>query len=116
VAKLRGEDVRPSTGRLALDEQFINGLKEMTVNNEREREAREALERVARDSENVGGSSMARVTGRLRDHFSGANAIGQGEGGSTDLAEVWGRRIGRAISVVLFIVLLWGVIAHFAGR
>jgi hypothetical protein len=101
---------------LTQDEQFINGLKEMAGKDEREREAREALERVARDSENLGGSSLARVTGRLRDHFTGADAVGQGESGSTDPAEVWGRRIGRAISVVLFIVLLWGVIAHFAGR
>jgi hypothetical protein len=88
----------------------------MAANDEREKQARVALERVARDSENLGGSSLARVTGRLRDHFTGADAIGQGEGGSTDPAEIWGRRIGRAISVVLFIVLLWGVIAHFAGR
>jgi hypothetical protein len=88
----------------------------MPGNDEREREARAALERVGRDSESLGTSSLTRVTGRLRDHFSGADAIGQGEGGSTDPAEVWGRRIGRAISVVLFIVLLWGVIAHFAGR
>jgi hypothetical protein len=88
----------------------------MAEKNAREKEARGALERVARDSENLGASSLARVTGRLRDHFTGADAIGQGEGGSTDPAEIWGRRIGRAISVVLFIVLLWGVIAHFAGR
>ena len=88
----------------------------MSGNDEQERETRAALKRVARDSESLGASSLARVTGRLRDHFTGADAVGQGEGGSTDPAEVWGRRIGRAISVVLFIVLLWGVIAHFAGR
>jgi hypothetical protein len=88
----------------------------MAGNKEREKEARAALERVERDTESLGTSSLARVTGRLRDHFSGSDAVGQGEGGSTDPAELWGRRIGRAISVVLFIVLLWGVIAHFAGR
>jgi hypothetical protein len=72
----------------------------------REEEAREALERVARDSETVGGSSMARVARRLGDHFAGRDAVGAGEFGETDPIEVWGRRIGRGLAVFGFIGLV----------
>ncbi len=74
----------------------------------RQREAREALDRVARDSELVGSSSIARAGRRLGDHFAGRDAIGTAEDGSTDPIELWGRRIGRTLSVVGFVVLaLW---------
>ncbi|NNC01066.1 hypothetical protein HI113_45225, partial [Corallococcus exiguus] len=55
-----------------------------------ERESREALERVARDSETLGSSSMSRVGRRLQDHFSAKDAVGDAEGGGTDPIEVWG--------------------------
>ena len=74
---------------------------------DREREARATLERVARDTETVGASSLARVAQRAGDHFSGRDAVGAGEGGATDPVEVWGRRIGRALSVVLALGLVW---------
>ena len=60
-------------------------------------ESRAALDRVKRDSESLLGSSM----GRAADHFSGADAP---EG---DKVELWGRRIGRALSLVGVIVLAW---------
>jgi hypothetical protein len=72
----------------------------------REKESRAALERVRRDSETVGGSSIARAARRAGDHFSGRDAVGEGEGGTTDSVEVWGRRIGRALSAVLFVLLV----------
>lgn len=75
----------------------------------RAREAQEALDRVKRDSEVLGTSAMARAGGEKAkswtDHFAGRDAIGQGEGGSTDPVEVWGRRIGRGLSLVGVIVL-----------
>ena len=72
---------------------------------DREREAAEALERVRRDSETVGTSSMARVTRRVGDHFAGRDAHDEAAG---DPAELWGRRIGRALSLVAFVGLaLW---------
>jgi hypothetical protein len=78
------------------------------VQDRREGEARDALARVARDSETVGTSSLARTGRRLTDHFGGRDALGAAEGGSTDPIELWGRRIGRALSVVAFIGLsLW---------
>jgi hypothetical protein len=72
-----------------------------TPPDKREREAREALERVERDRQSLLGSSMARAA----DHFAGKDAVGQGDGGATDPAELWGRRIGRALSLVGVVVL-----------
>jgi len=67
---------------------------------DREQEARDAFERVRRDSETIGASSLARATRRVGDHFSGRDAAGAGLSGETDPMEVWGRRIGRALSLV----------------
>lgn len=63
----------------------------------REAEAKAALDRVRRDQEGLLGSSMARAA----DHFAGKDAP---EG---DRIELWGRRIGRSLSLVLFVVLAW---------
>jgi len=71
---------------------------------EREKQSREALERVARESETIGTSSLARVGRRLGDHFAGADAVGYA-GGGTDPVEIWGRRIGRALSLIGVVVL-----------
>jgi hypothetical protein len=73
-----------------------------------ERESRAALERVRRDSETYGSSSLGRAGRRLRDHLAATDAVGDAEGGRTDPVELWGRRIGRALSVVGFVGLsLW---------
>ncbi len=75
---------------------------------EQEREAREALERVRRDSETIGSSSLARMGHRLQDHFGAKDALGTDGHGGTDPIELWGRRIGRALSLVgVVILLLW---------
>lgn len=60
-------------------------------------EAKEALARVKRDSESFLGSSM----GRAADHFAGKDAP---EG---DKIELWGRRIGRFLSLIAFLGLSW---------
>ena len=73
---------------------------------EREREAREALERVARDSETIAGSSLGRAGRRLGNHFAARDAVGEADGG-TDPIELWGRRIGRALSLVAVVALAW---------
>ena len=76
---------------------------------ERARESREALARVARDSETVGSSALARAAlpRRIADHFAGRDAVGAEEGGGTDPAELWGRRIGRALSLLGCLALAW---------
>jgi hypothetical protein len=74
---------------------------------ERRQESEEALRRVARESETVGSSALARNARRVGDHFAGKDAQGVGEGGGTDPVEVWGRRIGRGLSLVGVIVLAY---------
>jgi hypothetical protein len=64
---------------------------------DREREAREALERVQRDQQSLLGSSMARAA----DHFAGKDAP------ENDAVELWGRRIGRALSLIGVVVLTY---------
>jgi hypothetical protein len=66
-----------------------------------QQEAKAILDRAKRDQEGILASSMARAS----DHFSGKDAVGQGEGGATDPIEVWGRRIGRSLSLIGVIVL-----------
>lgn len=66
---------------------------------DRDRESRAALERVARETDTVGASSLARMSRRVGDHFTAADAERDGVG--ADPVEVWGRRIGRALSVAL---------------
>ena len=73
---------------------------------ERERQSREALERVARESETIGTSSLAQAGRRLGNHFAGADAVGDADGG-TDPIELWGRRIGRALSLIGVVVLVY---------
>jgi len=76
--------------------------------NDREREAREALERVQRDTETLGSSALARMGRRAGHHLSARDAVGSAEDGGTDPIELWGRRIGRALSLVGVVVLgLW---------
>jgi len=71
-------------------------------------EAREALERVQRDTETLGSSALARMGRQAGDHFSGRDAIGAAEGGGTDPIELWGRRIGRVLSLIGVVILtIW---------
>jgi hypothetical protein len=71
----------------------------------RQEEARAALERVARDSDTIAGSSLGRAGRRLGDHFSGKDP--DDAAGRADPIEVWGRRIGRALSLLGVIVLTY---------
>ena len=70
---------------------------------ERAEEARRALDAVQRDSHLLGGSAMARVA----EHFSGGDAP---EG---DRIEVWGRRIGRILSLAFALYLVSWLYAWF---
>lgn len=74
---------------------------------DREQDAGDALARVARESETIGASSLARATRRLGDHFNGQDAAGAAPSGETDPIEVWGRRIGRALSLVGVVALTY---------
>ena len=66
-------------------------------------ESREALRQVERDTQTIVGSPLTRA----KSHFAGADAHGTGIDGGTDPIELWGRRIGRALSVGLALALCW---------
>lgn len=74
---------------------------------ERQKASRDALERAARNSETIGSSALARSARRVADHFAGRDAIRRSEGGTTDPAELWGRRIGRALSLLGVVLLTY---------
>lgn len=69
------------------------------VEDERKREAQRILNRVEREVEQVGASTMARTANKVRDHFMGE------EKSRNDPAEIWGKRIGRSLAVIVFIGL-----------
>jgi hypothetical protein len=77
----------------------------------REQESRAVLDRLDRDSETLGSSAAARAAGwrsRLSDHFGAQDAVRDAAGGATDPIELWGRRIGRFLSLIGVVVLgLW---------
>ncbi len=64
-------------------------------------ESKAILDRAEREQQGLLSSSMARAS----DHFAAKDAVGQGEGGATDPVELWGRRIGRSLSLIGVIAL-----------
>ena len=74
-----------------------------TKSEQDKREAQRIIRRVEQESEQVGTSAMARSSNKMRDHFMGE------ENPKDDWVEIWGKRIGRAFSVVLFIYLSWSL-------
>lgn len=69
----------------------------------RARDARERLDRLRDEGEILGTSALARSVQRAADHFAARDATGAD--GASDAVELWGRRIGRALSVIAFIGL-----------
>lgn len=63
-------------------------------------ESKRILDRVNRETETVGTSSMRRVANQVRDH------IGAEDADENEWAELWGTRIGRVLSIVFFVVLV----------
>ena len=76
---------------------------------ERARKAREILDRVEVDSGSVGGSFLGRAAIRARDHLAAKDKEAAGE----DRIEVIGTKIGRALSVVLLVVLVLYLVSYF---
>jgi hypothetical protein len=72
---------------------------------ERTRDANATLEALRRRGGALGGSALADAARQAADHFAGQDAVGQGMGGGTDPVELWGRRIGRGLSLIGFIAL-----------
>jgi hypothetical protein len=68
----------------------------------RRREALDALDKL-RERDTVAGSSLVRAARRAAGHFAGTDAVGAD--GAVDPVELWGRRIGRALSLLAVIGL-----------
>jgi hypothetical protein len=82
----------------------------MTDPREREeKQRREALESLRQlgERDTFATSALARTAQRASDHFAAKDAMADARaaGGSVDRIELWGRRIGRGLSLVGLIVL-----------
>lgn len=75
-------------------------MKDQKNTDEAERESRRILERVDRESETVGTSSLARTVLKTRKHFMGDDKD------VDDPIEVWGTRIGRGLSLLGVTILV----------
>jgi hypothetical protein len=69
----------------------------------RRREALATLENLRRDRAPLAGSGLADAARRAARHFAAADAVGPD--GARDPIELWGRRIGRALSLIAVIAL-----------
>jgi hypothetical protein len=67
------------------------------------REALRTLESLRDNNEGVGSSAFERAARRASDHFA-ARDTPAGHG-AVDSVELWGRRIGRGLSLVAFVGL-----------
>ncbi len=69
----------------------------------RRREALATLDNLRRDRAPLSGSGLADAARRAARHFAAADAVGPD--GARDPIELWGRRIGRALSLLAVIAL-----------
>jgi hypothetical protein len=67
---------------------------------QRRQEALEELERLRQGGDTLGSSAMSQAARRAFDHFSARDAADSG-----DRIELWGRRIGRSLSLIVAIGL-----------
>ena len=75
------------------------------------REALGTLNRLGAESETVGSSTVARMAQRASDHFSAKDARTDAK---DDPIELWGRRIGRGLSLVAFVALaIYLILTYF---
>ena len=72
----------------------------MKRDDEQTREAQRILKRMSAESDGSAMKIVSRTAARGRDHFGAADAD------ENDWVEVWGTRIGRAISLILFLGLI----------
>jgi len=88
------------------------------MSNQREREEEQRREALASlkslgESDTFATSALARSVKRATDHFSARDAVAPD--GSVDRIELWGRRIGRALSLIGVIALaIYLYLTYFA--
>jgi hypothetical protein len=83
---------------------------------EQRREALRTLDTL-RESDTFATSALARTARRASDHFTAKDTMTDtpAPDGSVDKIELWGRRIGRALSLAGFVALVvYLYVTHFA--
>jgi hypothetical protein len=96
----RRHEMRASFG---YGEEMTKDESERRLDDQR-RAAIETLASLRHESEILGSSALARTGSRLTGHFLARDATDVG-GAAADPIELWGRRIGRALSLAAFIGL-----------
>ncbi|HEX2654773.1 MAG TPA: hypothetical protein VHN11_14105 [Xanthobacteraceae bacterium] len=76
----------------------------------RRREANESLVRLHHEGDVIGRSALAQTALRMFDHFAARDATGEG---GADQAEIWGRRIGRVLSLLALVGLCFYLYATY---
>lgn len=76
---------------------------------ENELEAKRILDRVNRESETVGTSSMARTTEQFKKHISGID----GNAEDDDPVEILGKKIGRTLGWIAMAILVIYLVAKY---
>lgn len=88
------------------------------MNNPRQREEEQRREALATlkslgDTDTFATSALARTARRAGDHFAARDAMAAD--GSVDRVELWGRRIGRGLSLAGFVALaIYLYLTYFA--
>ena len=79
---------------------------------ERQEDARRILNQIKGETDPTGITTPRSMLGRAEAHFSGRDAP------DDDPIELWGRRIGRGLGLVMLVVLiiiLWRMVVGTAG-
>lgn len=77
------------------------------IESEEQSESRRILERVARDTESIGASSMARVASRVAAHFRADDNT------EDDAVEIWGKRVARLLALIAFVWLVYHILTRY---
>ncbi len=77
------------------------------VDAQKAKEAQRIINRVERESEQLGTSSMARSANKVRDHMMGEEAP------EDDKVEVMGKRIGRILAVAFIVFLIYTLYTNY---
>lgn len=97
---------------------YVGGMSDPRQGEEDKRqEALRTLESL-RESDTFATSALARNARRAADHFAAKDATRDAirPDGSVDMIELWGRRIGRALSLVGFVALAIYLYVTYVAR
>jgi len=81
----------------------------MAEEDEHQRESRRIIARMNAETDGAPVTVVQRATRRGRDHFAASDVD------DTDAIEIWGTRIGRAVSLILFFGLLVYLVTLLRG-